>query len=76
MRKPAEKPQQGRRDATPTPICCGIYMNRQTIRKGPEYSKNRPASWLCLKCGKMILDKEAFEKIRIKEENKEEEEKI
>jgi hypothetical protein len=49
-----------------TPVCCEIYMKKQSVRIGPSL-KMKPVSHICLICGKIILDPAAFEEIRIKE---------
>lgn len=49
-----------------TPACCGIYTKKMSVRISPSL-KLRPVAHICFICGKIILDPEAFEEIRIKE---------
>jgi hypothetical protein len=60
--------QSGKPGSEPKEICphCGEYMYKQSSRC---YVDNKPSwvptSWLCRRCGKMLLDMEGFKAVKI-----------
>jgi len=57
--KVADKSKSGRLGGEPKEVCCGEYMKKSYVRLPPDYSACH-VGWICMKCGRQILDKGSF----------------
>jgi hypothetical protein len=63
-----DKCQSGKPGSEPKKICphCGEYMYKQSSRCYVDHKPSWvPTSWLCRRCGKMLLDMEGFKAVKI-----------
>lgn len=58
--KVAENTQSGRWDHEPKPSCHGQYMKKTYLRLPPDYRACH-VGWICMVCGRQMLEDNKFE---------------